>query len=105
MEKKEKETENGEHYKLLRKTDEELEKGFKRVCIDCNDYEGVWKIYIQKIYRGTFGRVDKYFCDNCLILAIEGFHTGGGLRSDAIKKIKKTRREKRAIKRYWKKRG
>jgi hypothetical protein len=84
-------------------SDEKMEKGIdeERLCNDCGDKEGIWIIYIHKLYWGSFGKKDKYLCDDCLILAIEGAHTGGGLRSDAIKKIKKTRKERKEITKYW----
>jgi len=62
-------------------------------CIFCDDigqeWDGVWKIIIFRKYRGSYGKKFKPICHNCLAEALEGYHTGGGLVGNVIKKIKR----------------
>lgn len=62
-------------------------------CTFCDDLgeeaDGVWEITIFKKFRGSYGKKAKYICHNCLAESLEGYHTGGGLTGDVIKKIKR----------------
>ena len=51
--------------------------------------EGVWEIIIYRKYRGAYGKRFKNICHQCLAEALEGYHTGGGLVGNVIKKIKR----------------
>ena len=64
-------------------------------CIHCDDLEnqsnGIWKIVIFKKYKYKYGKRSdrnmKWICNICLIEAIEGYRSGGGLQPHEIKKI------------------
>lgn len=60
-------------------------------CSFCEEEEseGIWKIIIFKRFRGTYGKKFSPICHNCLGEALMGYHTGGGLVGEAIKKIKR----------------
>jgi hypothetical protein len=60
-----------------------------KTCEDCEKVEGIWMVYIRKKFQGIYGEKDGPFCDECLVLAITGYHTGGGLTSEAIEKIER----------------
>ena len=51
--------------------------------------DGVWEITIFKKFRGAYGKKDGPLCHDCLADALTGYHTGGGLTGDVIKKIKR----------------
>ena len=53
--------------------------------------EGVWNITIFRKWRGCYGKGFKLICHDCLADALTGFHTGGGLTGNVIKKIKRKR--------------
>lgn len=67
----------------------------KKECNYCEEIgkenDGVWEITIFKKFRGTYGKKIKSMCHNCLADALIGYHTGGGLVGNAIKKIKRIR--------------
>ena len=52
---------------------------------------GIWKVIIFRKYRGSFGKVLKWYCSDCLALDLEGYHTGGGPSGNCFKKIKRRR--------------
>ena len=57
------------------------------ICDDCDKETAEWKIYIMKEYHRSYGRIGGYFCSNCLSMQIDGYHSGGGLHANVIKKI------------------
>ena len=56
-------------------------------CADCGKNPGIWEIHARKEVQGTFPEKDGLFCDDCLMLALEGYRTGGGYTIDCIDKI------------------
>ena len=65
-------------------------------CTFCDEIgkegDGVWKITIFRKWRGSYGKKFKHICHDCLAMALEGYHTGGGLTGGVIKKIRRHRR-------------
>ena len=63
-------------------------------CSFCEEEEseGVWDIIIFRKWRGTYGKGFKSICHDCLADALTGYHTGGGLTGNVIKKIKRVRK-------------
>jgi hypothetical protein len=60
-------------------------------CGDCGIEEGIWEITILPQFRDNFGEDDDLYCDKCLVLALTGYHSGGGLTADVIEKIVRKR--------------
>lgn len=51
--------------------------------------EGIWKITIFRKWRGAYDKNFSPICHNCLAEALEGYHSGGGLTGNVIKKIRR----------------
>ena len=69
----------------------------KKKCLFCEEIgkekEGVWEIIIFRKFRGIYEKQIKPICHDCLANALIGFHTGGGLVGNVIKKIKRVNKE------------
>ncbi len=75
----------------------------KYFCIKCECCEytgdGIWKLIIFKRYRGSYGKKVGPICHDCLSNSLIGYHTGGGLVGNAIKKIKRVYKKDTYLKR------
>lgn len=53
---------------------------------------GVWKIVVFRKYRKIYRKKYSPLCHDCLIDAIGGYCTSGGLTGNVIKKIKRVKK-------------
>lgn len=56
-------------------------------CEDCGIERGVWEVTIRKKFRRDYGKKTGLLCTGCLVHAIEGYHTGGGITATCIQKV------------------
>lgn len=62
-------------------------------CDECEQRsdEVQWAILVRRKYRSTYGKRFKPYCTGCVIDALTGYHTGGGLTDRVIQKIYRIR--------------
>lgn len=77
--------------KIEKPYDSGNEKDLK--CAECEQRsdEVQWAIIVRRKYKSCFGKVHKPYCTGCVIDALTGYHTGGGLTDRVIQKIYRIR--------------
>lgn len=49
-----------------------------KTCCDCGKKEGSWMVEFSPFFKGSFGKKDGLYCDECFIDNLEWLHCGGG---------------------------